>query len=132
MRIILQLSLFIIVFLFLSCKKEKNRICDVYNGDVGYAIGNINAYVSTSFVVNYKYSYTVNTVEYLGNEKAYGLSQLDERLIGKNFIVVYSKDDNAKSDLNTNYLIKTQQDFIDFETEFSTSPPSPDFPNKCK
>lgn len=116
----------------LGCKKEKTRICELYSSEVGYSIGTIQSFSSSPFKVTYKYDYSVSGTNFNGKEKAYGIGQKDEKLIGKQFIVIYAKGDNSNSDLNTDYLIETQQDFDDFKSKFASGPPSPDFPNNCK
>ena len=126
------LTLTVICIFILSCKKEKTRICELYSSDVGYSIGTIQSLNSSPFKVTYKYDYSVNGANYNGKEKAYGIGQKDEKLIGKQFIVIYAKGDNSNSDLNTDYLIESQQDFDDFKSKFTSGPPSPDFPNNCK
>jgi len=116
----------------MSCKKEKSRICELYDGDVGYAVGTIQSVSSSPFKATYRYDYSIDETNYNGKEKAYGIGQKDETLIGKQFIVIYALRDQSNSDLNTDYLIESEQDFDDFESEFSSAPPSPDFPNNCK
>jgi|GEM_PF-2118093 len=125
--------LLVVVSVFsISCKKEKRRICDLYSNDVGYAIGTIQSYTSVPLKVTYKYGYTVDGTDYSGNEKVYGIGQKDENLINRQFLVIYAIDDESNSDLNTNYMIESEQDFNDFKSEFISGPPSPDFPNHCK
>lgn len=124
--------LLITVSLLFSCKKEKSRICELYDGDVEYAIGTIQTYVKLPFKVVYKYDFEVNGEEYNGKEKAYGIGQLNKELLGKRVVVIYEANNPSNSDLNTDYFIGTEDDFNDFITEFSSSPPPPDFPNNCK
>ncbi|MGF1564324.1 MAG: hypothetical protein ACFCUH_03050 [Flavobacteriales bacterium] len=126
------LTLIVICVLSMSCRKEKNRICELYDGDVGYAIGSIESINTSPFKATYKYDYSIDGTAYNGKEKAYGIGQKDETLIGKQFIVIYALRDPSNSDLNTDYLIESEQEFDDFESEFSSAPPSPDFPNNCK
>jgi hypothetical protein len=109
-----------------------DRICELYEGEVEYAVGTIESYRTSPFRVVYKYSFSANRAANTGKEKAYGIGQLDERVIGKQFVVIYQKGDPSNSDLNTDYLIETNQDFEDFKTEFSSAPPSPDVPDNCK
>lgn len=118
--------------LFFGCKKEKNRICDLYSGDVGYAVGTIKTLSSTPFKATYSYHYSVAGVDYVGKEKFYGIGQKDETLLGKKFIVVFDADDASNSDLNVDFPIGSESDFTEFTTEYSSGPPPPDFPNKCK
>jgi hypothetical protein len=132
MKIKTILTLIAVCILTISCKKEKSRICELYSNEVGYAIGTIQSFISTPFKVTYKYDYSVGGTDYTGKEKAYGIGQTNERLIGKQFIVIYSIEDESNSDLNTDYFIKSEQDFDDFKSEFSSGPPPPDFPGNCK
>lgn len=120
-----------ICVLTLSCKKEKSRICELYSNDVGYAIGTIKSFVSTPLKVTYKYDYSINGTAYNAKEKVYGIGQKNETLVGKQFIVIYALGDQSNSDLNTDYLIESEQDFDDFKSDYSSGPPPPDFPNKC-
>ena len=132
MKTKIVLMLIVVCILAISCKKEKSRICELYSNDVGYAIGTIQSFISTPFKVTYKYDYSAGGTDYTGKEKAYGIGQKDERLIGKQFIVIYSISDESNSDLNTDYLIESEQDFDDFKSEFPSGPPSPDFPINCE
>jgi hypothetical protein len=123
---------FIFIGLFLAgCKKEKNRICELYDGSVGYAVGGIDKVTSSLGKATYTYSFEVDGESYDGKEKAYGIGQKDESLIGKQFVVVYALGNPSNSDLNTDFLIESDIDFQEFKSEYSTSPPPPDFPNKC-
>jgi len=115
----------------LSCKKEKSRICELYDSDIDYVIGTIQSINTSPFKATYEYDYTANGIDYNGKEKAYGIGQ-DEALIGKQFIVIYALGNPSNSDLNTDFLIETEQDFDDFKSEYSAEPPAPDFPNNCK
>lgn len=126
------LILLILCVVLLSCKKEKSRICKLYDSKVSYAIGTIYSITSAPLKAAFQYSYFVDGKEYKGEEKAYGVGQGDESLIGKRFIVIYASGYPSDSDLNTDFLIETEQDFDDFKSEFSAGPPTPDFPNKCK
>lgn len=128
-------SVFTLITLYaclLSCRKEKTRICELYDSPVGFSIGTIQSLSSSPFKTTYKYAYTVNGADYTSTEKVYGVGQKDESLIGKQFIVVYAQEDHSKSDLNTDFLIESQQDFNDFQLKYEAGPPSPDFPNTCK
>jgi hypothetical protein len=117
---------------FIACKKEKNRICELYDGAVEYSVGRIDSYKSIPGKVTYIYSYEVDGNNYDGKEKAYGIGQKDATLIGKSFIVVYALGNPSNTDLNTDFLIKSDADFQKFKGEYPNSPPPPDFPNKCK
>lgn len=128
-NIILGIVFYILLY---GCKKEKNRICDLYNGSVGYAIGTIDELKSIPFKATYSYSFEANGNKYTGNEKTYGIGQKDESLIGKQFVVVYDLVEPSRSDLNTDFLIDSDSDFQEFKKEYQNDPPPPDFPNKCK
>jgi hypothetical protein len=45
----------------------------------------LTGFVSGPTKVTYKYEYFVNGVKYVGKEKAYGIGQKDEKLIGNFF-----------------------------------------------
>lgn len=115
-----------------SCRKEKNRICDLYDGSVGYAIGTVEFSISVPVRVNYTYSFVVDGINYEGTEKSYGIGQDDNRIVGRQFVVIYQLGSPDNSDLNIDYSIESDQDFIAFEEKYENNPPSPDFPNKCK
>lgn len=132
MKIKLGLILLSMCLSIMGCKKEKNRICEIYSTETGYAIGAIQSFTTSPFRVTYKYDYSVNGVDYNGKEKAYGIGQKDESLIGNQFLVIYERKNPSNSDLNLNYLIETEQDFEELKTEFSSAPPSPDFPRNCE
>lgn len=119
------------ILLFTGCRKEKIKICDLYEEEVGYTIGTIQSYTTSPFKVTYKYDYTVSGVDHDGKEKAYGIGQLDENLVGRQFIVIYELANPSNSDLNVDYLIESEQDFEDFADKYSSEPPSPDFPENC-
>lgn len=130
----MKFKVFVIVTSLLligSCKKEKNRICDVYEGNVGYTVGTIDSYYTGFFRAVYKYSYTVDGYKYLEKEKAFGIGQLNERLLGQSFIVIFNVDKPSESDLNMQHGVKSEDDFISFVNEYEDAPPSPDFPDNC-
>lgn len=116
--------------LAVSCRKEKVRICDVYASKQGYETGTVKSVTKGSLKATYNYAYSVNGVNYSGEEKAYGIGQSDPTMIGKKFVVVYNTDNPAESDLNTNYLIESTSDFDKYVAEFVVTPPKPDFPRK--
>lgn len=122
---------FLLVILFISCKKEKIRICEVYTGPNGYSIGTITDFVSVPTKVTYSYEYNVDGINYTGKEKAYGIGQENSRLVGKSFVVVYKADSPDESDLNTDYRVESLGEFQQYEDEFENNPPEPDWPN-CK
>jgi hypothetical protein len=126
------LTAFTLITIFYSCKKEKSRICELYAKPVDYSIGTIESFVSSPFKAVYNYSFLVNGIEYNGKEKSYGIGHEESRLIGKRFVVIYEKNNPSNNDLNTDFYIETDLDFQNFESEYSTYTPSPDFPNKCK
>ncbi|MEZ4720661.1 MAG: hypothetical protein R2813_02160 [Flavobacteriales bacterium] len=127
--------LFVLVtslFLFVSCRKEKNRICELYDSPVGYAIGLVDHSISVPTKTTYVYEYEVDGEQFEGNEKAYGIGQDDSWFIGKQFVVVYELADPSNSDLNIDFLIETDDDFESFLNEHQDSKLQPDYPNKCK
>jgi len=131
----MKIRYLIVVIVFciflLGCKKEKNRICGLYDGSVEYAIGPIDKVGSSPCKATYTYSFQVSGNSYEGKEKAYGIGQKDETLIGKRFVVVFSLGNPSNSDLNTDFLIESDADFQKFKREYLNGPPPPDFPNKC-
>lgn len=132
MNIIRLITTVLLFTILTACKKEKTRICELYNGSVEYAIGTIESFKSVPTRVTYTYSFEVDGDSYKGKEKAYGIGQKDNRLIGKKIVVVYALGNPSNSDLNTDFLIESDADFQEFKGEYSHAPPSPDFPNKCK
>ncbi|TVR41393.1 MAG: hypothetical protein EA392_01550 [Cryomorphaceae bacterium] len=126
------LTLVVVCILNISCKKEKSRICELYSNDVEYTIGTVQSITSSAFKATYNYDYSVLGINFKGKMKAYGIGQGNERFIGKQFVVIYEIGNESNSDLNTNYLIESEQDFEDFKSEFSSGPPPPNFPNNCK
>ena len=56
--------------MLVSCGKEKDRICEVYEAENGYVIGTIESYVSGLNSVTYHYSYSVDGTNFEGEEKA--------------------------------------------------------------
>jgi len=134
-RLCLILTMTFIVVFLSSCRKEKRRICKLYDSPVGFSIGTIKSSISISLLpkVTYKYNYEVNGISYNEKEKEYGIGQNDPTMIGKQFVVVYELSDPSNSDLNTDFIIKENSDFIEFLNVYtSTNPPPPDFPNNCK
>jgi hypothetical protein len=120
-----------LLFLFTSCKKEKNRICEIYAGEIGYEIGIIQKYVSGPGKVTYSHSYSVNGINYTGKIISYGIGQKNERLIGKSFLVVYLINNPSESDLNFDYPVKSEAELKELENKFVNNPPKPSWP-KCK
>lgn len=126
------LTKFIFLLLIITgCKKEKGRICELYEGSVGYSVGRIDRFYTTPGKVTYVYSFEADGNQYEGKEKAYGIGQKDETLLGKYFIVVYALGNPSNSDLNTDFSMESDTDFQDFKSKYSTNPPPPDFPNSC-
>jgi len=121
-------SIIVIMFAFLlglySCKKEEDFKVEIYN-EPGYAIGEISSYLSIPFKVTYYFDFTVNNINYVGNEVATGIGQENSRLIGRSYLVVYKLSDPNKSDLNFNYYIEDEQEFQELLKEFETNPPTP-------
>lgn len=121
------------IFLFSGCRKEKERICDIYASQQAYSIGTVDSYEKSSMKVTYKYSYSANGTTYTGKEKAYGIGQLDETMIKRKFLVVYKSDNPSESDLNTDYEVKAPGDLNKYISEFKSTPAKPDYPRKnCK
>jgi hypothetical protein len=131
-KIQIQIITILIMVFITSCKKEKSRICELYSKPVEYSIGLIESSVTTPFKATYNFSFLVNGVQYIGKEKSYGIGHEESRLMDKQFVVVYEKNNPSNNDLNTDFYIETDLDFQEFKTQYSTSAPNPDFPNKCK
>ena len=115
-----------------GCKKAKNRICELYDSPVGYAVGFIEDYESSAVKVHYTYSYYVDSISYAGTEKVYGLWKKDTDMLGRSFLVVYALGEPLNSDLNTDHSLTTEMDLQQFTDEHQGSPPPPDFPNRCR
>lgn len=122
----------LVLLVMTSCKKEKNRICQLYESNVGYSVGTIQSYHSSPFKVVYDYDFSVNGNLYSGEERGYGIGQEDDGLLGKEFIVIYELDDPTNNDLNSDFYIESVADYQDFLNKYASTPPPPDFPNKCK
>lgn len=119
----LSLALLVSITLLTSCGKEDYS--DIYE-EPGYAIGTIASFVSVPFKVTYTYEFEVDGILHEGNEIAKGIGQLDERLIGKSFLVVYKLTDIDDNDLNFNYLIESDDEFEKLVESFENDPPTPD------
>lgn len=120
-----------LLVLTISCKKEKNRICDIYKNDHGYSIGTVQKMTSNPTSATYHYSYEVNTLGYSEKRKAYGIGQENSSLIGKSYLVVYELGNPSNSDLNTDYSVESVYDFLELTNQFENNPPKPAWP-KCK
>jgi hypothetical protein len=120
----------LIILFTISCKKEKNRICEIYSEEMGYEIGRIESYITGLGRVTYRYTYTVNGNSYKGKEKHYGIGQTNETLVGKDFLVVYKLNSPGESDLNVSYSVGSQMELEQKKMEFENNPPKPDWP-KC-
>lgn len=123
--------LLLIPFVF-SCKKEKNRICELYSSDIEYSIGKISSLIKVPLRVDYRYDFSVNQLVFNGVKKSYGIGQDDASLIGKSFLVVYDRNNPKNSDLNFSYSIKDSTDFKQYLVSFQTQKPSFSFPRNCK
>lgn len=133
MNAINKISLFIVMLILISgCKKEKNRICELYEKNVSYTVGTVKSLTYFPGKAIYKYSYWVNGNFFKEKEKAYGIGKKDESLIGNKYIVIYEFADPSNSDLNFDFPIWNETDYQEFITEFAGNPPPPDFPNHCK
>jgi hypothetical protein len=126
-----KLLLLALTLVGMGCKKEKNRICEIYAGSMGYEIGTITQGFTRIGKITYSYSYSINGVGYKGKEKEYGIGEADDRFIGKDYLVVYKIDDPGESDLNRKYPIESQADFQQLLIDFASDPPEPNWP-KCK
>jgi hypothetical protein len=111
-------------FFIISCKKDKELINEIYN-EPAYAIGTINSMISIPLRVTYYYSFDINGQIYESKYVAVGIGQDNSQLIGKNYLVVYKISDPSKCDLNFDYYIEDEQDFLDLLIEFDTNPPKP-------
>ena len=126
-----KVFIFILVITLFGCRKEKNRICDLYDEEVDYSIGTIQSMSGSIGKATFKFSFEVNGLLYEGKEKAYGIGQKDKTLIGKSFVVVYKQDDPSSNDLNLDFPMDSEAGFRKFQNDYLAGPPSPDFP-KCK
>ena len=126
------LFILLLIFSITSCRKEKNRICEIYDNEHGYTIGKIESSISIPTRTTYSYDYRVDGVNYSSKFKAYGIGQEDVSLIGREFIVVYELNNPSNSSLNTHYRIVEESDFFDYLEEFEEEPPVPNWPRKCK
>lgn len=116
-------GLLIFLFMMQSCKKED--FGEIYT-EPGYAIGTITKYISIPLKVTYYYDFEVGGSDYTGEEVARGIGQLEERLLGKSYLVVYKLSDINDNHLNFNYSIENQQEFEDLVESFKTNPPKQD------
>ncbi|MFH2141019.1 MAG: hypothetical protein ABIJ97_01255 [Bacteroidota bacterium] len=116
-------GLLILIFTLQSCEKED--FGDVY-AEPGYAFGTITKYKSVPLKVTYMYDFEVASSKYTGEEVAKGIGQLDERLVGKSYLVVYKLSDINDNDLNFDYPIESQQEFDELVESFKTNPPKQD------
>lgn len=122
----------ILIVSLIGCRKEKNRICELYQGSVGYAVGTIDYSTTIPGKTTYVYLFEVDRKEYKGKYKAYGMGQDDGRLIGRDFAVVYELSNPSNSHLNTSFYFESELDFQDFQDEYKDDPPDPGFPKNCK
>ncbi len=114
--------LVIITGLF-SCKKED--FSDIYDNPQ-YAIGTLHSYMSIPLKVTYYYTFDVDSIEYDGKVVAKGIGQLDERIIGQSFLVVYQMTNVENNTMNFNYPISSQEEFDSLLVVFQTNPPEQD------
>lgn len=113
-------SLLFVFMSLLSCEKED--FSDIYE-EPGYAIGTVSQYFKEPFSVTYYYTFSVAGSEYKGEYVAKGLNQLDERLIGRSYLVVYKLVDINDNTINFNYEISSEQEFNELVESFKTNPP---------
>lgn len=121
----------ILIVLTTSCKKEKNRICGIYENEHGYSIGTIEKMTSNPTSATYHYSYELYTIGYNGKLKAYGIGQDNSSAIGKSFLVVYELSAPSNSNLNTDYRIESESELGELTLQFEEEPPKPVW-TKCK
>lgn len=127
-----NLLLIVLLLLIISCRKEKNRVCEIYESEHGYAIGKVESSVTVPTRVTYNYSYKIAGVSYSGKLKDYGIGQEDLKMIGRSYLVVYEKGNPDNSHLNTYYRIIEESDFIELVNQFEEEAPVPNWPKKCK
>jgi hypothetical protein len=115
----------IIGSLFIACGKDKEKLEEIYD-EPGYAIGEVTASLSSTltFSITYYYSYTLNGIDYEGEKSDFQLGDGSDR-VGYKYLVVYKLSDPSVSDLNFNYLIKSEEDFQDLLVQFESDPPTP-------
>ena len=102
------------------CSCDKDEIYD----DAGYAIGTINTYTSVMGVLTYHYEFKVENKTYRGDKKSgFGNTGGDNRMLGRQYLVVYKRTDPNKSDLNFRYPITDEQQFNDLVEGFKDNPP---------
>ena len=112
-----------LILLALTSCKSKKELEEIYD-EAGYAIGKITKSTNIAYVLTYYYEYQVANTTYKG-EKNGGVTNTDDnRMIGRQFLVVYKQSDPKKSDLNFKYPIETEQDFLDMLDRFKNEPPS--------
>ena len=126
-------TLLTLTFLLLlaSCRKEKNRVCEIYESEHGYTIGKVESSVTVPTRVTYNYNYKIDGISYSGKLKEYGIGQDDLKIIGREYLVVYKLSAHNESHLNFNYRIESLETFYNLLEEFKSNPPEPHWP-KCK
>lgn len=127
-----NILLTLLLLILISCRKEKNRICEIYESQHGYAIGKVESSVTVPTRVTYNYNYKIDGLDYSAKLKNYGIGQEDSKMIGNSYLVVYEKENPANSHLNTYYRIFEESDFIELVNDFEEEPPIPNWPKKCK
>lgn len=127
-----NILLTLLLLILISCRKEKNRICEIYESQHGYAIGKVESSVTVPTRVTYNYNYKIDGLDYSAKLKNYGIGQEDSKMIGNSYLVVYEKGNPANSHLNTYYRIFEESDFIELVNDFEEEPPIPNWPKKCK
>ena len=121
-----------LLFLITSCRKEKNRICEIYDNEHGYAVGKVESSITVPTRVTYNYNFKIAGASYSGKLKEYGIGQEDSKMIGRSYLVVYETSNPENSHLNTYYRIFEESDFIELANQFEEEPPVPNWPEKCK
>ncbi|PKR81865.1 hypothetical protein CW751_00570 [Brumimicrobium salinarum] len=120
----------LLLIILISCRKEKNRICEIYESQHGYAIGKVESSVNVPTRVTYNYN--IDGVGYSAKLRAYGIGQEDSKMIGRSYLVVFEDNNPDNSHLNTYYRILEESDFMDLVNQFEEEPPVPNWPKKCK
>jgi hypothetical protein len=109
----------------ISCEHKK-LLEEIYE-EPGYAIGTITKNTSIAYVITHYYDYQVNGTSYQGKKKG-GVSNdssIANRMIGRQYLVVYKISDPSKSDLNFQYHISNEQEFLELIEKFKINPPKP-------
>lgn len=107
----------------MSCQKEKSRICELYSGEVGYAVGKINSSLNINGSERQNYSYWVDGVEFKGSRSVNTIG--GGFPTGTFYMVIYEIGNPSNHELNMNYRINSDEDFEDFIEKYEDNPPPP-------